>query len=246
MRSVPHRVVCLLGLDDGISPARSNPTATTCLVLIRGSATPTREARTASPARRRHGGPGDLVVTYSCCDERSNLRRPPAVPVGELLDVVDTRCEPRRPGCATPSSSSIPCSPSTSATSSANALVPDRPWSFDSIHLAGARAALGPRHQRHPSSDARRNQPSPGPPGSDQLGASCVTPCVPSCASVSTSGSGTGPGTSGRNPHRSRRAGALADRRACCRSNCRVPTAACLDAERRAACCRPDNWPTPN
>ena len=30
MRSVPHRVVCLLGVDDGVSRARARSTATTC------------------------------------------------------------------------------------------------------------------------------------------------------------------------------------------------------------------------
>ena len=30
-----------------------------------------------------------LIITYTGNDERTNLRRPPAVPVGELLDIVD-------------------------------------------------------------------------------------------------------------------------------------------------------------
>ena len=30
-----------------------------------------------------------LVITYAARDERTNLRRPPAVPLGELLDVID-------------------------------------------------------------------------------------------------------------------------------------------------------------
>ena len=30
MRSVPHRVVCLVGLDDGVFPRTASPTATTC------------------------------------------------------------------------------------------------------------------------------------------------------------------------------------------------------------------------
>ena len=36
-----------------------------------------------------------LIVTYSGNDERTNAPRPPAVPVGELLDAVDAtvRCE---------------------------------------------------------------------------------------------------------------------------------------------------------
>ena len=50
-----------------------------------------------------------------------------------------------------------------------DALVPDRPWSFDALHLAGARAALAPRHRAttflgHPLEPA-----ASGPIGLDQL-----------------------------------------------------------------------------
>ena len=49
MRSVPHRVVCLLGLDDGVVPrATSRATATTSSWPTRASATATPAARTAS------------------------------------------------------------------------------------------------------------------------------------------------------------------------------------------------------
>ena len=39
-----------------------------------------------------------LVVTYTGNDERTNIERPPAVPVGELLDTIDAtvRCEDGR------------------------------------------------------------------------------------------------------------------------------------------------------
>ena len=35
-----------------------------------------------------------LIITYTGNDERTNVRRPPAVPVGELLDIVErtVRC----------------------------------------------------------------------------------------------------------------------------------------------------------
>ena len=89
MRSVPHRVVCLLGLDDGTFP-RKAPRDGDDLMLAdphvgeRDSRTEDRQllldALLAATDR--------LIITYTGHDERTNVPRPPAVPVGELLDVV--------------------------------------------------------------------------------------------------------------------------------------------------------------
>jgi exodeoxyribonuclease V gamma subunit len=89
MRSVPHRVVCLLGLDDGAFPrgaARDGDD-----LLLRepriGERDPRSEDRQllldALMATTQ-----TLVVTYTGNDERTNAPRPPAVPVTELLDAV--------------------------------------------------------------------------------------------------------------------------------------------------------------
>ena len=90
MRSIPHRVVCLLGLDDGSFPRHIERDGDD--LTSRNQKVGDRDVRSedrqllldALLAARDH-----LVVTYSGRDERSNLPRPPAVPVGELLDVVD-------------------------------------------------------------------------------------------------------------------------------------------------------------
>ncbi len=90
MRSVPHRVVCLLGLDDGAFP-RKSPRDGDDLLLDSphvGDRDPRAEDRqmlldALLAARDR------LVVLYSGHDERTNAALPPAVPVGELLDTVD-------------------------------------------------------------------------------------------------------------------------------------------------------------
>ena len=116
MRSVPHRVVCLLGLDDGVFPRA--PAVDGDDVLARTPLTGERDLRSedrqllldAILATRER-----LVVTYSGANETTGQRRPPAVPLGELLDALDdTAGGGARPRAA----SSTRSSPSTRATSS--------------------------------------------------------------------------------------------------------------------------------
>ena len=90
MRSVPHRVVCLLGLDDGVFPR--HPEQDGDDILLADPRVGDRDARSedrqllldAVLAATDH-----LLITYSGRDECTNHPRPPAVPVAELLDVVD-------------------------------------------------------------------------------------------------------------------------------------------------------------
>src|SRR5581483_192626 len=133
MRSVPHRVVCLLGLDDGVFP-------------------------------RKVDVDGDhLVATYSGRDERTNAERPPAVPIGELLDVVDRTVRladddggriPARAGVVV----HHPLQPFDARNFMAGRLAGSAPWSFDAVALAGARAAAGLR------ADPAPFLPAPLPP----------------------------------------------------------------------------------
>jgi exodeoxyribonuclease V gamma subunit len=87
-----------------------------------------------------------LVITYSGHDERTNRLRPPAVPVAELLDVVDATV---RPADARPARSQVivehPLQPFDARNFTPGRPLPDQPWSFDRVHLAGSRAAA---HQR--------------------------------------------------------------------------------------------------
>lgn len=89
MRSVPHRVVALLGMDDGALGGRGEDGDD---VLARGPLVGERDRRSEQrqlvldavlAARER------LVVVHTGADDRTNAPLPPAVPVAELLDALD-------------------------------------------------------------------------------------------------------------------------------------------------------------
>jgi exodeoxyribonuclease V gamma subunit len=137
MRSVPHRVVCLLGLDDGVFPRA--PAVDGDDVLARTPLTGERDLRSedrqlmldAILAAREQ-----LVVSYSGANETTGQLRPPAVPLGELLDALDDTVEGGRDHALVrhPLQAFDPRN-----------LQPPVPFSFDRAALAGARAAAGPR-----------------------------------------------------------------------------------------------------
>src|ERR687890_1004825 len=90
MRSVPHRVVCLLGLDDAVFPRKAPRDGDDLLLDDErvGERDPRAEDRqllldALMAAQER------LLITFTGNDERTNAPRPPAVPVGELLEVAD-------------------------------------------------------------------------------------------------------------------------------------------------------------
>jgi exodeoxyribonuclease V gamma subunit len=143
MRSVPHRMVCLLGLDDGSFPRRAAPDGDdlTARSPQRGDHDPRSEDRQLL-LDAVLAATDQLVITYSGRDERTNEVRPPAVPVGELLDLIDATVGP-------PGRAQIviehPLQPFDRRNFTAGALVPDRPWSFDRVARAGADSAAGER-----------------------------------------------------------------------------------------------------
>jgi exodeoxyribonuclease V gamma subunit len=88
---VPHRVVCLLGVDDGVFPRKPPPDGDNILADEEwiGDQDVRSEDRqllldAIMSARER------LVVIFAGCDPRSGAAIPPAVPIGELLDSLDT------------------------------------------------------------------------------------------------------------------------------------------------------------
>ncbi|KAJ1684628.1 hypothetical protein LUZ63_020383 [Rhynchospora breviuscula] len=91
MRSVPHRVVCLLGVDDGAFPRGGRADGDD--VLSRGPLTGERDRRSEDRQQLLDAvmaATETVVITYSGYDESSGAHRPPAVPLGELLDAVDS------------------------------------------------------------------------------------------------------------------------------------------------------------
>ncbi|CAM3686214.1 exodeoxyribonuclease V subunit gamma [Smaragdicoccus niigatensis] len=131
MRSVPHRVIALLGVDDATFPRKANPDGDD--VLQRSPLVGERDARMedrqllldAIMACRQA-----LMVFYTGADPVTGKSWPPAIPVAELLDVVRrmtgadiTREHPLQPFDVRNFIS---------------------PFSFDPVALAGAKARLEP------------------------------------------------------------------------------------------------------
>jgi exodeoxyribonuclease V gamma subunit len=147
MRSVPHRVVCLLGLDDGAFPRAAASNGDDLLL---------REPRIGERDRRSEdrqlfldaiASAGDrLVVLYSGADERTGAARPPAVPVAELLDVLD-RMTVVDDGRAARDHLVIrhPLQPVDERNFTASALGRPGPFSFDATARRAALAGREPR-----------------------------------------------------------------------------------------------------
>jgi exodeoxyribonuclease V gamma subunit len=151
MRSVPHRVVCLLGLDDGAFPRRA-PRDGDDLVAADphvGDRDPRTEDRQML-LDALMAAADRLIITCTGNDERTNARRPPAVPVGELLDVVDRTVRVEDGPARTHVEVRHPLQPFDPRNFDPGELMPDRPWGFDPVTLAGARALVSPRREAPP------------------------------------------------------------------------------------------------
>jgi exodeoxyribonuclease V gamma subunit len=143
MRSVPHRVVALLGLDDGAFPR--HPESDGDDLLLDDPRIGERDGRSEDrqllldavlAATER------LIITYSGRDERTNRRLPPCVPVAELLDVIDATVS----GITGPRARDEvvvdhPLQPFDAHNFTSGALASTGPWSFDPVYLRGAEAS---------------------------------------------------------------------------------------------------------
>ena len=143
MRSVPHRVVCLLGLDDTAFPRKAPRDGDD--IMLGDPHVGERDPRTEDRQMLLDAlmaATDRLIVTYEGNDVRTNAPLPPAVPVGELLDVIDRSVQGdaraqvlvRHPLQAFDPRNFTP-----------GELGGDGPWSFNRVTLDGARAMEGER-----------------------------------------------------------------------------------------------------
>ena len=137
MRSVPHRVVVLLGLDDGVFPRTAGMDGDD--VLARHPCVGERDVRSEDRQLLLDAlmAAGErVVVLYTGADPVSGAGRPPAVPLGELLDVVDAMVPGGRDAVVT----RHPLQPY-----DVRSFTGSPPASFDPVGLAGARRSVRPR-----------------------------------------------------------------------------------------------------
>ena len=147
MRSVPHRVVCLLGLDDGVFPRQGSVDGDD--VLARDPLTGERDARSEDRQLLLDAilaATQTLVVTYTGANEFSGQPRPPATPLGEVLDALDRTATPADGGPVSASVTTPPSAPAVRRQERHSR----RPRGRRGVLLrpaaaAGARAATGPR-----------------------------------------------------------------------------------------------------
>jgi exodeoxyribonuclease V gamma subunit len=146
MRSVPHRVVCLLGLDDGSYPRLGVVDGDDA--LARNPMTGERDIRSEDRQLLLDAigaATEKLVITYTGANEYSGQPRPPAVPLAELLDTLDiTTAEKVRDRIVV----QHPLQPFDIRNVERGALVPGTAFSFDPTVRSAARAVTGQRGEQ--------------------------------------------------------------------------------------------------
>ncbi|MGV0660899.1 exodeoxyribonuclease V subunit gamma, partial [Mycolicibacterium pulveris] len=161
MRSVPHRVVCLVGLDDGVFPRHGIVDGDDA--LARDPMTGERDIRSEDRQLLLdaiNAATETLVITYTGANEYSGLQRPPAVPLAELLDTLDLTTERKvRDDVVV----KHPLQPFDTRNVIPGELVPEQPFSFDPTVLRAAQTRSDERHERPEFISG----PLPAPPPED-------------------------------------------------------------------------------
>ena len=146
MRSVPHRVVCLVGLDDGVFPRLGVVDGDD--VLARDPMTGERDIRSEDRQLLLDAigaATESLVITYTGANECSGQERPPAVPLAELLDTLDVTTEAKVYDTVVVKH---PLQPFDTRNVIPGELIPDKPFTFDTTVKRAALARAGERAER--------------------------------------------------------------------------------------------------
>ncbi len=151
MRSVPYRVVCLLGMEHDRFPRSSRNDGDDLLIDDEAVGDPDRSAQDRQLLLDALMAAGDhLVITYTGRDPLTNAKYPPAVPVAELEETIaamigdDAAAEIR---------TDHPLQPFSPKVFTDGKLGASGPWGFDPIQHAGAVALT----DRKPDDGATRD-----------------------------------------------------------------------------------------
>ncbi|MGX9789794.1 exodeoxyribonuclease V subunit gamma [Mycobacterium sp. MMS18-G62] len=148
MRSVPHRVVCLVGLDDGVFPRLGIVDGDD--ILARNPMTGERDIRSEDRQLLLDAigaATEKLVITYTGANEYSGQDRPPAVPLAELLDTLDiTTADKVRDRIVV----KHPLQPFDIRNVIPGKLIPRDPFTFDPTVLRAAKASASKRKEQPP------------------------------------------------------------------------------------------------
>jgi exodeoxyribonuclease V gamma subunit len=160
MRSVPYRVVCLLGMDDARFPRSSRTDGDDLLIDHEIIGDFDRSAEDRQLLLDAVMAAGDhLIVTYSGRDELTNSELPPAVPIAELYD---TLADMVGPAGVEAIETVHPLQSFSEVNFTPGALDLPGPFGFDPIAHTGARAVTGQLDQE-PDVAAAWPDPDPEP-----------------------------------------------------------------------------------
>ena len=161
MRSVPYRVVCLLGMDEARFPRASRSDGDDLVLRHEIVGDPSRSAEDRQLLLDAVMAAGEtLIVTYSGRDEMTNAELPPCVPVAELND---TLTEMIGDDAREKLTTTHPLQGFSEANFAADRLGVVGPWAFDAIQLHAAlavQARIRRQRRRRPTYGRTGNQPN--------------------------------------------------------------------------------------
>ena len=160
MRSVPHRVICLLGMDDSRFPRR-NPEDGDNLLMGTAADRDRAEEDRQMLLDAVMAAADNLIITYSGRDPQTNTVYPPSVPISELLDTISNMTDE-------PVNDIVvdhPLQPYSlhNFSTGKGTLRGGRPWSFDWLQYNAAKAYNRRHNETTPSPSDVKFAPADAP-----------------------------------------------------------------------------------